>query len=59
MEKCKSDFKILAAKPVERRPQGRPRHRCEGNIKVYLKETGINTKIKLICLRMGIVREHF
>jgi hypothetical protein len=27
-------------KPEEKRPLGRPRHRCENNIKMNLKEVG-------------------
>ena len=35
-------FKILTAKPTENRPFGRPRHRWEDNIRMDLKEIGIN-----------------
>jgi hypothetical protein len=33
--------KILAEKPEAKRPSGRPRRRWENNIKMYLKETGL------------------
>ena len=36
-------FKILTGKPTGKRPLGRPRRRWEDNIRMYLKETGINT----------------
>ena len=35
-------FKILTGKPTEKRPLGRPRRRCEDNIKMDLEEIGIN-----------------
>jgi hypothetical protein len=34
--------RVLAGKPEGKRPLGRPRHRCEDNIKMDLKETGID-----------------
>ena len=37
-----SAFKILTAKPTGKRPLGRPRRRCEGNIRMDLEEIGIN-----------------
>jgi len=33
-------YKILVRKPEGKRPLGRPRHRWEDNIKMYLKEIG-------------------
>jgi hypothetical protein len=33
-------LKILVGKPEERKPLGRPRHRCEDNIRIYLREIG-------------------
>jgi hypothetical protein len=33
-------YRILAGRPEERRPLGRPRHRWEDNIKMYLQEVG-------------------
>ena len=44
MEKGRSAFKILTGKPTEKRPLGRPRRRMENNIRMYLKEIGINTR---------------
>ena len=35
-------FKILTGKPTGNRPLGRPRHRWEDNIRMYLEEIGIN-----------------
>ena len=39
-----SAFKILTGKPTGKRPLGRPRHRWEENIRMDLKEIGINTR---------------
>ena len=44
MEEGMSAFKILTGKPTGYRPSGRPRRRWEDNIRMYLKETGINTR---------------
>ena len=41
MEEGRSAFKILTAKPIERRPLGRPRRRWEDNIRMNLEELGI------------------
>ena len=35
--------KLLAGKPTERRPLGRPRRRGKDNIRMDLEEIGINT----------------
>ena len=35
----------LQGKPAGKRPLGRPRHRWENNIRIYLKEIGINMRI--------------
>ena len=37
-------FKILTGKPTGKRPLGRPRRRWEDNIRVDLKEIGINAR---------------
>ena len=37
-------FKMLSGKPIRKIPFGRPRRRWEDNIKMYLKEIGINTR---------------
>ena len=39
-----STFKILTCKPTVKRPLRRPRHRWENNIRMDLKEIGINTR---------------
>ena len=44
MEEGRSAFKILTGTPVGKRLLGRPRHRWEDNIKMDLKEIGINTR---------------
>jgi hypothetical protein len=33
-------YKILVGKPEEKTPRGRPRHRWEDNIRLYLREIG-------------------
>ena len=42
MEGDRRAFKILTGRPTGKRPLGRPRHRWEDNIKMYLEEIGIN-----------------
>ena len=42
MEEGRSAFKILTGKPTGNRPLGRPRRRCEDNIRMDLEEIGIN-----------------
>ena len=44
MEKGRSAFKILTNTPAGKRPLGIPRRTWEGNIRMYLKEIGINTR---------------
>ena len=44
MEEGRSAFKILTGKPTGKRPLGRPRRRWEDNIRMGLKEIGINTR---------------
>ena len=39
-----SAFKILTGKPTEKRPLGRHKRRWEDNIRMELKEIGINTR---------------
>ena len=43
MEEGRSVFKFVTGKPKGKRPLRRPRHRWEDNIKMDLKEIGINT----------------
>ena len=44
MKEGRSAYKILAGKPTGNRPLGRPSYRWEDNIRMYLKEIGINTR---------------
>ena len=44
MEEDRSAFKTLTGIPTEKRPLGRPRRRCEDNIRIDPKEIGINTR---------------
>ena len=44
MEEGRSAFKILTGKPTGKRPLARPRRRWEDNIRMDLKELGINTR---------------
>ena len=44
MEEGRNAFKILAGTPTGKRPSGRPRHRWEDNIRMDLKEIGIDTR---------------
>ena len=43
MEESRSVFKILTGKPSGKRPLGRPRRRCEDNIRMDLEGIGVNT----------------
>jgi hypothetical protein len=42
MGEGKSVYKILVGRPEGKRPLGRPRRRWEGNIKLDLREIGID-----------------
>ena len=44
MERGMSAFKILKVTPSRKRPLGKPRRRWEDNIRMGLKEIGINTR---------------
>ena len=44
MEEGGSAFKILTGTPAVKRPLGNPRRRWEDNIRMDLKEMGINTR---------------
>ena len=35
---------MLTGKPTGKRPLGRPRHRQKGNMRMGLKEIGVNTR---------------
>ena len=42
--RMEEDIKIIKSNSSGQRILGRPRHRCEDNIRTDLKETGINTR---------------
>ena len=44
MEEGRSAIKILTGKPTGKKPLGRPRRRCEDNIRMDLEEIGIYTR---------------
>ena len=44
MKEGRSAFRILTGKATGKRPLGRPRRRWESNIRMDLKEIGINTR---------------
>ena len=44
MEQGNSAFKILTGNPTKRKPLGRPICRWEDNIRIDIKQLGINTK---------------
>ena len=44
MEGVRSAFKVVTGKPTGKRPLWRPRHRWEDNIRMDLKEIGINMR---------------
>ena len=44
MEEGRNAFRILTGTPKGKRPLGRPRRRWENNIRMDLKEIGINTR---------------
>jgi len=44
MEEARNAFKILTGTPAGKRPLGRPRRRWGDNIRMDLKEMGINKR---------------
>ena len=44
MEEGRSAFKILTGTPTGKRPLERPRRRWEDNIRMDIKEIGVNTR---------------
>ena len=44
IDEGRSAFKIFTGTPTEKRPLGRPRRKWENNIRMYIKEIGINTR---------------
>ena len=59
MEEGRSAFKILTSTPVGKIPLGRSRHRREDNIRMDLKEIGVNTGNWVDMARIGIIEEPF
>ena len=47
-------LKVITGKPTGKGPLGRPRSRWEDNIRMNLKQTGINTKIRLRIGTIGV-----
>jgi hypothetical protein len=45
-------YRVLVGRPKGKRPLGRPRHRWEENIKLDLRETGINGQTGFSWLRI-------
>ena len=44
MEECRSAFNILTGTPTGKKLLGMPKHRWEDNIRMDIKEIGINTR---------------
>ena len=40
MEQFRNAYRVLVGKPENKRPLGRPRRRCDDNIKMDLREVG-------------------
>ena len=57
IEEGRSAFKIPTSKPTGKGTLGRPKRRREDNIRMDLKEIGMNMRIVLIWLRIGITGE--
>ena len=57
MEEGRSVFKILTGIPAGKGPLGRPRHRWENNIRMDLKEIGINMRNWVDSSQEGIIGE--
>ena len=53
MGKGRGPCRLLVEKPEEEGPLGRPRHRWEDNIKMYLKEVQLGAWTRLTWLRIG------
>ena len=54
MDKGRSAYKVLTSKSTRKRPLGRPRNSWEDNIRIDLKEIGVNTR-NWIRFRIGII----
>ena len=44
-------FSILVGKPESKKPFGRHRHRCEGNMEIYIEEIGWEALIGIFWLK--------
>ena len=53
LEERRDAYRVLVGKPEEKGPLGRPRCRCEDNIKMDLQEVGWGAWTGLIWLRVG------
>jgi hypothetical protein len=42
MGEARGVYRVLVGRPEGKRPLGRPRRRCDGNIKMDLREIGID-----------------
>ena len=51
-EQDMSAFKMLTGKPRRKKPLGRPRPRWEDNIRMDLKEIGVNTRTRIWLIRL-------
>ena len=56
MKEDRSILNILTSKPTTERSLRRGRRRWEGNIKIYLKEIGVNEKK---CSDLALVRDYW
>ena len=54
MEEARGAFKILTGKPKRKRHLGRPKRTLEENIRMDLKQIGMNRRTGLIWLWTGI-----
>ena len=59
MEEGRSSFKIVTGKTLGKRSSGTPGRRWEDNTRIDFKEIGINARMGLIRLMMGIIGESF
>jgi hypothetical protein len=57
MDGDRSAFKMLTGIPAGKIPLGKPRRRLEDNIRMDLKEIGINTRNWVESYRIGIIGE--
>jgi hypothetical protein len=54
MGKGRGVYRVLVGRPEGKRPLGRPRHRWENNIKLNLKEIGIDGANRIRFSQYGI-----